>query len=148
MRMHVGSKVAALGLAAVALCGAAGTAFAASGGSSTATTAGASAGTASSAAVKAKAAAQQPALVKMTMTQLTEKLGVSQKQMVFALDDVKTTVSQSHGLTTATVQSVMNKILAKDLGISSASAAWANEEIDGGYIPTQLNWGFPTSTEK
>jgi hypothetical protein len=133
MRMHLGRKVAALGLTTLAVGGAAGTALAASGGSGTPTSA------ASAAPVPAvQTDAQQPALTKMTMTQLTEKLGVSEKQMIFALDDMKTHWIKSKVSDKGTLQNV----LASDLGISGSAAQWVVEEIDGGYVPTYRNWGF------
>ena len=136
--MHIGRKVLAVGLAAVAVGAATGTALAASGGSSAAQPATASVEAASA----VKADVQSPALVKMTMTQLTAKLGVSEKQMVIALDDMKMTVVNSKKLSHDAVQGVMIKVLASDLGISGAAATWAVEEIDGGYVPTYVNWGF------
>jgi hypothetical protein len=114
MRMHIGRKVTALGVAALVVGGAAGTALAASGGSSTAQT------TASPVAA-VTTADQQPALTKMTMAQLTAKLGKSEKQMVIALDDMKITVNGSGKLSTAAAENVMIKVLARDLGISASS---------------------------
>jgi hypothetical protein len=135
MRMHIGRKVTALGLAAIAISGAAGTALAASGGSSTAQP--------TAAPVAAfNAASQQPALEKMTMTQLTAKLGVSENKMISALDDMKNAVVSSTKLSPDAADSLMTKVLATDLGISASSARWAVEEINGGYVPTYVNWGF------
>ncbi len=136
--MHMGRKVMAIGLAAVAVGAATGTALAASGGSST------SQATATS-VLAANTSAQQPQLTKMTMTQLTAKLGSSEKQMVVALDDVKLTLVKSGKLSHDASMSLQVKILATDLGISGAAATWAIEEINGGYVPTYVNWGFPTT---
>jgi hypothetical protein len=135
MRMHIGRKVTALGVAALVVGGAAGTALAASGGSSTAQT------TASPVAA-VTTADQQPALTKMTMAQLTAKLGKSEKQMVIALDDMKITVNGSGKLSTAAAENVMIKVLARDLGISASSARWVVEEINGRYVWTNVDWGF------
>ena len=142
MRMHIGRKVTAFGLAAIVVGGAAGTALAASGGSSTA-----QASAAPATAVKT-AAATQPDLGKMTMTELTAKLGVSQARMVKALDDVKGTLMTSGKLSQDGVDTLVAKVLARDLGISGASATWAAEEIDGGYVPTYVDWGFGTASAK
>jgi hypothetical protein len=135
MRMHFGRKVAALGLAAMVVCGVAGTALAASGGSSGAQTSAAS-------ATIVDASAQSTTLAKMTMTQLTAKLGVSQEQMVKALDDVKGTLVSSGKLSHDAAANLQVKLLVSDLGISGSAATWAVEEIDGGYVPTNVDWGF------
>jgi hypothetical protein len=137
MRMHIGRNMAALSLAAVVVGGVAGTALAASGSSSTAQATAAP-------VVAAKTAAQQSGLAKMTMAQLTAKLGVSEGQMVKALDDVKGTVLSSGKLSHDAAENLMAKVLASDLGISSTPATWAVEEIDGGYVPTYIDWGFGT----
>lgn len=135
MRMHFGRKVAALGLAAMVVGGVAGTALAASGGSSGAQTSAAS-------ATIVDASAQSTTLAKMTMTQLTAKLGVSQEQMVKALDDVKGTLVSSGKLSHDAAANLQVKLLVSDLGISGSAATWAVEEIDGGYVPTNVDWGF------
>jgi hypothetical protein len=138
MRIHFGRKVAALGLAAAVVGGVAGTALAASGSSTAAKP------TVEPAAAVVATKAAQPQLVKMTMTQLTEKLGVNEKEMIVALDDMKNTVITSGKLTQVQAENIMVKILASDLQISGAAATWAVEEINGGYVPTYVNWGFPT----
>ena len=140
MRMHIGRKVAAFGLAAIVVGGAAGTALAASGSSTAQATA--------APASAVKAASTQLELAKMTMPELTAKLGVSQTQMIKALDDVKGTLMTSGKLSRGAADILVAKVLARDLGISGTSATWAAEEIDGGYVPTYVDWGFGTTTAK
>ena len=119
MRMHIGRKVMAFGLAAMVVGAAAGTALAASGGSSSAQPTAAS-------AVAVSASTQSTALVKMTMAQLTAKLGLSEKQMISALDDMKNTPVSSKKLSPDAAQS---KVLASDLGISDALATASSTRI-------------------
>ena len=137
MRMHLGRKAAAIGLAAAVVGGVAGTALAASG--ATAATPAA----AKIAAVKAAATTQQPQLVKMSMTALTAKLGATEPEMIKALDDMKDTVVTAGKLSPSGAHTLMVKVLATDLDISGAAATWAVDEITGGYVPTSVNWGFP-----
>lgn len=136
MRIHIAPKVAALGLAVLVVGGAAGTALAATDGSSAITT------VAASPVAAGPVASTTPAPAKMSMAQLTAKLGSNEKQMIIALDDMKNTVVSTPGLNAATARTVMIKVLAKDLGISGSAAAWAVDEIDGGYVVTSPNWGF------
>jgi hypothetical protein len=128
--MRIGRVAAGVGLAAVVIGGTAGTALAAGHSSSTAKPVAA-----------VQAVAQTPALTKMTMAELTAKLGSSETPMIKALDDMKMTVVDSKP-SAAEVKSVMIKVLSTDLGISSANAEWAVDEIDGGYVDTRVNWGF------
>lgn len=142
MRMHIGRKAAAVGLAVAAVCGAAGTALAASG-SSTATPSATS--TRSASTVKADAvptAGAQPTLTKMTMAQLAEKLGVAKPMMIKALDDMKGGAVGNPYVNKSNVDLYMAKIMAVDLGIGVPTAQWAVAEITGGYVPTNIDWGF------
>jgi hypothetical protein len=135
MRMRIGRKVAAFGVAAMVVCGAAGTALAASGGTS-----GAPTGTASSAAVDTDAATQLTAAatattVTLTYAQLAAKLGVSEKQLLAAVGDFKDTITSTPGAKSAAeLKSILVKTLVYDLHISGSAAAWAADELLGGYI--------------
>ena len=132
MRMHIGRKVAAFGLAAMVVCGAAGTALAASGGTS-----GAPAGTASAAAAGTSATTitQSTATTTLTYAQLAAKLGVSEKQLLAAVGDFKDTVTSIPGAKSAAdLKSIMVKTLVYDLHISGSAAIWAADELLGGHV--------------
>jgi hypothetical protein len=132
MRMHIGRKVAAFGVAAMVVCGAAGTALAASGGTS-----GAPASTASAAAVNTNTSAttQLTATATLTYAQLAAKLGVSEKQLLAAVGDFKDTITSTPGAKSAAeLKSILVKTLVYDLHISGSAATWAADELLGGYV--------------
>lgn len=129
MRMHIGRKVAAFGVAAMVVCGAAGTALAASGGTSGATTS-----TAAAAAVKADSTTQSTTAT-LTYAQLAAKLGVSEKQLLAAVGDFKDTITSTPGAKSAAeLKSILAKTLVYDLHISGPAATWAADELLGGYV--------------
>jgi hypothetical protein len=130
MRMHIGRKLAAFGVAAMVVCGAAGTALAASGGTSGASTSTAS----SSAAVNTNVTTQSTA-VAVTYAQLAAKLGVSEKQLLAAVGDIKDTITSTPGAKSAAeLESILAKTLVYDLHISGSAATWAADELLGGYV--------------
>jgi hypothetical protein len=42
----------------------------------------------------------------------------------------------------ASVKSIMIRVLASDLDISGSLAEWVVDEIGGGYVWTNVDWGF------
>lgn len=142
MGMHMGRKAAAVGLAAAAVCGAAGTALAASGaGSHAATAQPATARSAASASAASSTQSSWPP-AKTTMPAIAAKLGRNEKEMVYALDDMKNSVIGNPKVNRTNLESVEIKVLAVDLRISADAAKWVVEEINGGYVWTNVNWGF------
>ena len=130
MRMHIGRKLAAFGVAAMVVCGAAGTALAASGGTS-----GASTSTASASASANTNVTTQSTAVAVTYAQLAAKLGVSEKQLLAAVGDFKDTITSTPGAKSAAeLESILAKTLVYDLHISGSAATWAADELLGGYV--------------
>jgi len=129
MRMHIGRKLTAFGLAAIVVGGATGTALAASSGSS------GTQATASSIQTVGNAA-QTTAQAKITVAQLAAKLGVPEKQLLVALAEAKA-VAVKVDKTGAAADPILVKVLASDLQISGSTAEWIVGLIDSGALVTQ-----------
>jgi hypothetical protein len=128
MQMHVGRKVLAFGLTALVVGASAGSALAASTESSPA----ASTPVVVVASPSATATSLPP-LQKLTPAQVAAQIHVSTKALLGALNDAKAQVAKA-GLTKDAARDLTIKVLVADLHISKQDAAWAADELLGGYI--------------